>query len=130
MHRVLQVPPGILCSLGHNNRRPLGVLHLFTLLYLHAAVLDFCAITVAAFTQVGKLNSYPSMPGALLALLTSRRLAVLCVQREGEVLRAASQQAARGEMQRFVGETLPRLADVLASKELLLHCFQILEQVG
>lgn len=46
------------------------------------------------------------------------------------MLRAASQQAAQGEMRRFVDETLPRLADVLASKELLLRCFRLLEEKG
>ena len=43
------------------------------------------------------------------------------------MLRAAAQQAARGETQRFIDEALPRLADVLASKELLARCFEGLE---
>ncbi|PRW60522.1 Zinc finger CONSTANS-LIKE 5 isoform A [Chlorella sorokiniana] len=46
------------------------------------------------------------------------------VQREGRRLEAAREAAVRDELSLFVEQTLPRLAEVLSSRELLLRCIE------
>ncbi|KAI7837045.1 hypothetical protein COHA_009122 [Chlorella ohadii] len=46
------------------------------------------------------------------------------VQLEGRRLEAAREAAVRDELSLFVEQTLPRLAEVLSSRELLLRCFE------
>lgn len=48
--------------------------------------------------------------------------------REGAVLAQAQEAAIRGELAAFVDGCLPALADVLASKRLLLRCFELLAE--
>lgn len=50
------------------------------------------------------------------------------LEREGAVLVAAQEAAIRRELAAFVDGCLPALADVLASKRLLLRCFELLAE--
>ena len=63
-----------------------------------------------------------------LLTLTLLRLRLLLLQREGAALAAAQEAGIRAELAEFVEHGLPALADVLASRELLLRCFMLLDE--
>lgn len=47
------------------------------------------------------------------------------LQKEGDLFRIALEQAARREMDRYASETLPIIADIVSSEDLLGKCFQL-----
>ncbi|GAB4814696.1 hypothetical protein N2152v2_001742 [Parachlorella kessleri] len=107
---------------------------------VHTAGLQSTADIRGALTEVLQRHTeeleayYQRQQEQALALLKQqcgKNLGLLdqVMQREADVLKAASQQATRADMQGFVVHTLPRLAEVLASKELLLRCFEQLEDM-